>query len=331
MLLSQALDLWLERYKPSSRSINEHRLNRFLKFVPPSIPLADVSVHDILRYERGLKAHRFMRDDKPHPYAPKTIRMHIVAVKTFFNWCIKHELIEVNPTRLMDTPLEPIDKSRDKVMSDEDLQVLLAYVQTRPFQKALVTFAYQTAARTGEVCSLRKAHLNLDKPTVVYDPVHKKDVKFYRAIVDGKTGEREVGFYHDAAIALRRWLLMRPNVEHDYVFVTRAGTPLTSNTCKKVMGRLKAGIKRDLDFDMTNCSIQSMRKRMGYAMGDSKAALTLIQEKLGHKNPQTTMIYMPKDSASAYTRAADHIVKPALPESDSEDTRIVSLFPAINE
>lgn len=316
MTLQQAIELWLERYKPSSREINEHRIRFFLKFVAPEISLQDVTVHDILRYERGLKSHRFEREQQTHMYATKTIRMHMIAVKTFFNWCIKHELLEKNPTRLMEPPLEPVDCSRDKVMSEEDLQVLLAYVRTRPFQNALVTFAYQTAARTGEVCSLRIQNLNLDNPAAVYSPAHQCKIEYYTTLVNGKTGEREVAFYQEAAQALRYWLIKRPAVSHDYVFVTRTGTPLTSNTAKKVMHRLKKGILRDLGYEMSNCNIQSMRKRMGHAMGDSNAPLPLIQAKLGHKNPQTTMVYMPKDSASAFSRAAVHIAQPALPKRE---------------
>jgi len=324
MLLGQAVEIWLERYKKSSRSINEHRLNKFLKYVARDVPLVEVSVHDMLRYERGLKAHRFIRNGKQCAYSQKTLRMHMIAVKTFFSWCIKSDLIKENPTRLMQPPLEPVDRSRDKVMSEEDLQVLLAYVRTKPFQNAIVTFAYQTAARTGEVCSLRLSQLNLDNPIVGYNPATGKEVRFYTTIVSGKTGEREVGFYQEAATALRYWLIKRPACDHDFVFITQKRTPLTSNTCKKVMARLKKAIQEDLGYEMSVCNIQSMRKRMGYAMGDSDAALPLIQAKLGHRSPQSTMVYMPNDGKSAFSRAAAHIARPALP-SQQEQEKTVNL------
>lgn len=318
MFLSQALELWLERYKPSSRSINSHRLNKLLEFVAPSLPLDEVSVHDLLRYQKGLKAYRFMRNGKQQSYAQKTIRMHMIAVRTFFNWCVKNDLLEKNPTRLMKIPVEPVDKTRNKVMDEKDLQVILAYVKPKPLQNALVNFAYQTACRTGELCSLRISNLRLGKPFTWINPQTKTEMHYYTTLVTGKTGEREVAFYEETAQALRRWLLMRPALEHDFVFVTRTGTPFSANHCKQVMRRLREGIKKDLGYEVKVGNIQSMRKRMGHVMGDSDATPTLIQEKLGHKNLQSTMVYVPKDKASAYSRAAVHMVEPALPDDDNE-------------
>lgn len=331
MLLSQAIDYWLETNKETSQDINSQRLRRFMKFVAPELALADVTVHDIFRFEKGMKAYRFERDGKHVPYAVKTLYMTMQAVCIFFNWCVEHELIEQNPTRLMKLPVVPVDKSRDKVMSEADLQTLLAYVRTKPLQNALVTFAYQTAARTGEVCSLGLANLrtSLKHPHTVYDPLQECEVEFYTAVVDGKTGQREVGFYKEAATALRRWLVKRPVVNHDFVFVTKFGTPLNAGTCKQIMRRLKLGIQKDLDYEMANCNIQSMRHRMGHAMGDAHVPPALIQAKLGHKDIEITIsTYMPKDDASAHSRAAAHTVMPLLPGDNGikKVSNITNLF-----
>lgn len=325
--LADAVEIWLERYKDSSREINAHRIGRFLEFVAPSIPLTDVDVIDILRYQQGLKAYRFIHKGKETPYSQKTLRMHMLCVKIFFNWCQKKELLKKSPARLMEAPAEPIDETRDKVMEEDDLQIILAFTKPNPLKSAFVHFSYESACRTGEVCSLRISNLNLDKPLVWIDPNNGTKILYYTTIVSGKTGPREVSFYSDTAKALRRWLIMRPVLEHDYVFVTRTGKPYTANQAKQVMRRIREGIKKHLGHTVKVGNIQSMRKRMGHVMGDANTPQTRIQNKLGHKRSETTLVYIPKDTASAFGQAGNFTVEPKLPDNGTDK---ISLLKAVN-
>src|SRR5690606_23953786 len=80
-----------------------------------------------------------------------------------------------------------------------------------PRELAMLMFVAETAARPGEVASLRLDDLDLER---------------LEATVNGKTGKRTVVFSRHTAQALADWLEMRRHLmscwkkEHDYVFVS---------------------------------------------------------------------------------------------------------------
>jgi integrase len=319
MKLEEAVRIWLSQKKESTRKSFERRITRCINLIGPSRALTKITVMDVQRYAEEIRDHTFIRDGKREHYSATTIREEFKAVRVFFNWCVKKQLLKISPARLLERPYVERDTSRDKAMSDEDLQTLLAYTQNIIREHAIIRFASETACRRGEVCSLRISNLNLEKHLLFTDPKTDKVVKIYTAVVFGKTGEREVGFYEATAQALRRYLLRRPICDHDFVFVTDRRKAITADYMDLILHRIADAIKRDWDYELTHCNIHAMRHRIGHAMGDNHTPLTLIATKLGHRSEVTTMTYLPKDHKSAWAEAASHSLTPHVPEVKTDN------------
>jgi integrase len=314
MKLQEAVTIWLSQKKDSTRKSFERRIMRCVNLIGPALNLNKITVMDLQRYSEEIRHHTFIREGKTEHYSSTTIREEFKAVRVFFNWCVKNGLLKLSPARLLALPYLERDTTRDKAMSDEDLQTLLAYTQNIIREHAIIRFASETACRRGEVASLRISNLNLSNPLIFSDPKTNQEIKIYTAIVFGKTGEREVGFYEATAMALRKYLIRRPICDHDFVFVTDKRNAITADYLDLILQRLAKSIKADWDYELTHCNIHAMRHRIGHAMGDNHTPLTLIATKLGHRSETTTMTYLPKDHKSAWAEAASHSLSPVIPE-----------------
>src|SRR5690348_2290285 len=196
MLFREAVQIWLDQKKASTRKSYERRIMRCVNRVGGDLPLEKITVSDIHRYAEDLKTYRFEDSEgKLQAYSPTTLREEIKTVHIFFNWCVDKELLDKSPARLTELPLVPVDNTRDKAMTDKDLEVLLAFTQNMPREHALVRFISETACRRGEAATVLMADINLANPHKVYDLFLKQEVEIYTALVGGKTGLREVGFY----------------------------------------------------------------------------------------------------------------------------------------
>lgn len=145
----------------------------------------------------------------------------------------------------------------------------------RPRDLAMVRFFAETGCRVGEVVKLQVSYVDL------------ANLEAY--ITDGKTGEDPVDFGEQTAVAMRAWLDVRPQVEHDFVFVNlghdpaRYGQPLTESGAYQVLKRLArfAGAKGPHNP-------HSIRHLLGKHYTE-KGNLALAQNKLRHTNISTTV------------------------------------------
>lgn len=308
---SEGVSIWLSQLKETTARTYRRRIKRCLDLIGRDMPLTEITIGDIHRYARLVRDYTFERNGEQHHYSPRTIAEEFNTVKVFFSWCKKNELIEKSPaTILIISKDEMSNSTRNKAMSDEDLEILLAFTQNMPREHALIRFQSEAATRTGELISLRTKNISLTEPRNVQHPVTGELVEIYTAIVNGKTGERVVGFFKTAAQALRLWLMKRPVCNHDYCFVTNRGNPLTARYVNQLMKRLAIKIDKQWDKRLVNTNIYSFRHRMGHVMGDANTALPLISAKLGHKSPNSTMHYLPNDAESAWVQSASTVVEP---------------------
>lgn len=319
MQLSEAIYTFLTGYKQQTRKTYKRYLNQLEGFIGGGMPLEKITVLDIARYSELMREHRLKSG---RGYALKTLHTAFKSVKTFFNWCVENNLLPESPARTMEVPAIEDVNTRDKAMSDEDLRTLLAYTQNMPREYALIRFASETAARRGGVVSLRLGHLDLNNPRYV------DGQEVYVARIRNKGGKLvEVGFYVTAAQALRRWLLIRPHCEHDYVFTTNRLKPMSDDYADQILRRLASKIKRDWGYEMTNWNFHSMRHRMGHKMGDKNVPISLIAAKLTHRDIMTTArYYLQNDKESAWSSAAGMTLDPQVPEVSSD--RNIIQFPA---
>ena len=165
-----------------------------------------------------------------------TIAGCVQAAKTFFRWCEGRNYLERSPASHLTKPALPRG-GRSKAMALTDLRKLVEEAERRaeaghPRDLAVITLLADSGARVGELVGLELDDLVLDE---------------YTAWVDGKTGPRAIDFTERTSAALWAWLAVRPDVDHQSVFVAVGGSSrgeaLTAYAVRGILRRLagKAG------------------------------------------------------------------------------------------
>lgn len=271
MKLQAAIDLFLNSYpNPGTRRSYSQCIATLLELIPATTPLADITSVHIIQVGQHIEAQR---------WKPATKRKAIKGIKTFFNWLVKYDIIEKSPARAIKTKRLPTYVTRDKAISDTELEELLSFVQFKPRDYALVLFLADTGCRAGGASGLRVQDIDFDHLTAT---VTEKG---------GKT--RKVVFGEDTANAIRAWLLRRPTNAGEYVF-SRDSKPVKPANLSQAFRRncQRVGIR--------SLGSHSTRHRKGHQLADEKVAPTIAATALGHADPIVTLQnYYPADWESA--------------------------------
>lgn len=276
MLLHEAVAIWLSQHIPTTRESYSRPIVYMMNLVGPELELDDITPMNMVRYSRYIMERE--------NYAIKTKEKHIKTTKTFFNWCVEMDFLEKSPARVLKTPKVPRRISREKAIDDDDLQAMLAYIESDQSEYgvrnyALIKFMADTGCRVSGAATLQFANLFLDE---------------LRAIVTEKGKARKVAFSPEGAKALRRWLIRRPPLDasadaRKYVFISLnyKYKKLTSNYIGTILYRLKGYIKRDWEYEIRRNNPHSMRHRIGHKMADEQETPRAIADALGHDRIET--------------------------------------------
>lgn len=247
-------------------------------------PLVTITIDQVEEWARGLHKQTILWSDHPfHPtetavLSKATIHGRIRALKSFFYWCQQRGHIAINPAADLRMPRYP-KILHNKVMDDNDLKRILKVARQRategnPRDYAMIVFMADTGCRVGELCNMKVTDLNLAELT---------------ALVDGKGGPRYVAYTGETARAVRAWLAARPRGQHDYLFTGQQcaiGQPITRNAVYLMMKRIAiiAGVKG-------RWNPHSIRHLVGQTWADNNSNLALVQQKLGHRDINSTAVY----------------------------------------
>ncbi len=212
--------------------------------------------------------------------APPSVARHLVALKMFYRYLRLEERVQKNTVELLSSPT--LWERIPQVLSPESVDKLLMaprgderfYLRDR----ALLETFYATGSRASEVAGLKLADLYLDSG-------------FCKCLGKGNK-QRVVPLGGKAIGALRvyladlRPLLVRPNPEAPWVFVSRGGKILTREMLwilvKKYVRRVGLNAK---------VSPHTLRHSFATHLLAGGADLRTVQELLGHSNIRTTQHY----------------------------------------
>lgn len=243
-------------------------IDRFLEFLKTR-PQVIMGKHMSLALMEDFRQHRLHSDRPPKT---KSMNFELKALRTIFNYGIKWELLDRNPThgirfqKITDAkPLCFLSKEeieRLLKVSDEDLQdVTKGYVLT--------------GMRKGEL-----EHLTWED----IDFVNELILIRYKPDWHPKSGERDIPMNAEIKAVLLR--LSRAKDHQRFVF-TRKGKPLFATNFRK---RLINAAKRAGIENLT--SIHSLRHTFGSWLVRNGVELPVIQKLMGHSDIRTTMIYV---------------------------------------
>ena len=174
-----AVEKWLsqrsfEGIRPSTIKRNRYSLQSLMSHIGTSIPLSKVSTSMIDSY-RNYCIHKEMK--------PNGININLRAIKTFFNWCVKRELIEKNlfvdmVSKPNELPLYIPDRLFNELMQlewlDNNYKTAFSFYRdtgcrrSEPFLGELhgdwlLIGGYETKQRMDKELSL--SHINLERIT----------------------------------------------------------------------------------------------------------------------------------------------------------------------
>lgn len=248
--------------------------------------LDQIKALDLEEYQEYLKVYQ--AGDKTETNGERGLKRKISALRSFYAYYYRREMIETNPTVLIDVP-KIHDKSIIRLDTDE-VALLLDYIehcgdqltgQKRVYYEknkerdlAIVTLLLGTGIRVSECVGL---------------DIEDVDFKNNGIKVTRKGGnEMVVYFGHEVEKALKKYLEVRKNIvpvaghEHALFYSTqrkRIGIQAVENLVKKYAGAITTTKK---------ITPHKLRSTYGTTLYQETGDIYLVADVLGHKDVNTT-------------------------------------------
>jgi integrase/recombinase XerD len=204
----------------------------------------------------------------------------ISGVKSFFRYCVLEQIVDKDPTTLLETPKQK--RSLPDTLSFEEIEAMIAAIDlSKPEgtrNKAILETLYSCGLRVSELIGLRISQLYLD---LDYIRVRGKGDK-ERLVPIGKEAARYIKIYREQ---VRSHLRPIKGME-DILFLNKRGSALSRVMIFYIIKEqaAAAGIKKSV-------SPHTLRHSFATHLVEGGADLRAVQEMLGHASITTTEIY----------------------------------------
>lgn len=248
--------------------------------------ITQVTIYELREWRNQVLGKKTRYDG--HPYrptantrglAPTTAHDRIKVARIFFAWLVEDGLLAHDPSRRLQPPKKPRNQE-PKAIPDLDIRKLHAVAEDGGLVReiAILHCLADTGARVGGIASLTLADVNKTTGELM---VTEKG---------GKT--RPVYLLPEGITALREWLRMRPNVEHEFVFTGRSGDPLTPGGIYQALARLAdaAGVAR--------ANPHAFRHAFARELLNAGLSLEAVSDLMGHSGVAITA-----DSYAVWTQS----------------------------
>ena len=204
---------------------------------------------------------------------------HLVTIRGFYRFLVQEKILKHDPTRLIDLPKSGL-KLPD-VLSIEEVRLLLSIPDINtPIgsrDTAMIELLYAAGLRVTELVNLKLQDVNMEAGFVRVLGKGSKE----RVVPIGLFAKEKIDGYLKTARPL-----MLKNVASRYLFVARAGKPMTRQGFWKLIKRyaLKAGFAKKI-------TPHTLRHSFASHLLEGGADLRAVQVMLGHVDISTTQIY----------------------------------------
>lgn len=257
---------------PNTIEAYDRDLAKFAAFAGKrKLTLESVSRDDLVDFLAGLFREKL---------ESKTVARHLVTVRNFFRFALRHELIASDPTVTLESP--KIRRSLPGYLRFEEVEKLLGQPDDKTAlglrDRAMLEVLYSTGLRVSELTGLKVA--DLDAKVGCIRCIGKGDKE--RIVPAGRKAVAIVEKY----LRLSRPKLLPKGVSSAALFVNRRGRPLTRVGVWKILSTYgkRAGLRAALTPHMLRHSFATHLLERG-------ADLRSVQIMLGHSDISTTQIY----------------------------------------
>jgi len=228
----------------SERTVESYTtyIKQFLSFIEKYYQRVDslekITKDIILDYQNYLANYK---TEKGVPLANVTQRLKLQALKKFFLYFSKRDLILGDPTIVITFPKEEQRLPRN-ILSEKEVFTLLENTKLRDpvsiRNRAIIEVFYATGMRTSELCNLKIQDVDLKEQVVT---IVKGKGNKSRIVPLGQYGSYYVSLYLEKA---RKYMLKGKRDDSGYLFLSLRGNPFNKSTINKsVMRSIKNKIK----------------------------------------------------------------------------------------
>jgi site-specific recombinase XerD len=243
----------------SAETVRSYRisLNQFFTF-------CNKSFDDI----KAIEVRKWMASMEEEGLKPKSVQLKLIAVKSFYRYCMEENRLKKNPTATVKTPKK--DDSLPYYLNRRQLTLLQELTRPNTKERAIVEALYATGVRISELLNIKLADIKWETKQIW--------------IRKGKGNkERFVMFTNDCAVRLRAHLKERAT-KSDYLFCNKKGGQLDQDTVQKDFREYT----KVLGFRV---SPHTMRHTFAAHLAERNMPQAYIQDLLGHVNINSTRIY----------------------------------------
>ena len=203
----------------------------------------------------------------------------VSGVRAFYRYLFVEEIIESNPTDLLEAPR--IGRRLPEVLAVEEIDRMIDSIDLSTSHgvrnAAMLELLYSCGLRVSECCELRFQDLSLE---------HK-----YLRVMGKGSKERLIPMSDTAVARIMDYIPIRQEIQEkpgcrDFLFLSRLGRPLSRQMVFMVIKELakEVGIQKSI-------SPHTLRHSFATHLLEGGASLSAIRDMLGHADIATTEIY----------------------------------------
>ena len=268
-------------YLKLERSLSQNSITAYETDIRKFVSFLDIIKSDILPSQVSLQNLKDFIEwiNKLGLNARSQARI-ISGLKAFFKFLIMEDIIESDPSSLLEAPR--LGRKLPEVLSLEEIDRIISAIDLSQPEgqrnKAIIETLYSCGLRVTELISLKISNLYFDESFIRIVGKGNKE----RLVPIGQKAMKEIRYYFQDRNLL-------PNIDkasQNIVFLNRRGRQLTRVMIFTIIKDLaqKAKIKK-------NISPHTFRHSFATHLIDGGADLRAVQEMLGHESIITTEIY----------------------------------------
>jgi len=200
------------------------------------------------------------------------------AIKSFFKYLVKEDIIKVNPAIDIESPKIP--QKEPSFLSEEEYNRLLTTIKkvATPYYKkrdiAIVSLFLSAGLRLSELVNLKLEDVDLKQNSI---KIKRKGNK-----------EQIIPLNTEISEILKQYLNSRPKIENDSFFISKRENGISARSVYHLVKKYlkKAGINK------RKVGVHSLRHTFCTALLNKGVNLIVIQQLAGHRNLETTRKYL---------------------------------------
>ncbi|HAN62107.1 TPA: hypothetical protein DCQ21_02435 [Candidatus Azambacteria bacterium] len=202
-------------------------------------------------------------------YTPKSVSRKLNAVKTFFRWMVEQNYLSTDLSKSVSHP--KVEASMPKFLTPLEYRALRDAVRNDPRISAMIELILQTGLRISEVANIKTADIN--EETIKIEGYATQP-------------ERTIPLNKPAKEAIEKYMIERPKVVSEYIFISKTGKPLA-------VRNIRASVDRFIQkAELPKYSVNDLRTTFIVENIKNGVDLVLISQVAGHKRLSTTERYI---------------------------------------